>query len=1312
MEVTMKRFLNPVGWKLALLAVLCLAGTNASAQGTATTLSGTVVDTSKAAVPGAVVVAKNSATGAETHATTDAEGRFVIPALEPGRYKVTITLAGFKTAVLPDVKVIASTPLSVRATLEVGRLEETVTVEGAAQILQTETATVTTTLTTQQLTNIPLPSRNTMDFIAMLPGVATPGTIRDSTVMGLRDNATNITIDGVNVQDNYLKSSDGFFARINPRLDAVEEVTVSTAGAGADAAGQGAVQIQFVTRQGTNKLQGSAYWYRRRPNWNSPYWFNERDGLVDTTEVDTYGVRLGGPIVIPKIFDGHNKAFFFFNMEEFKLPGSTSRNRTIMTTQAQQGLFRYNAASGVQTVNLLTLAAANGQTATADPTIAKLLADIRASTGTTGTISDLTDPNLQRYAFANQSEQVRRYPTVRLDFNVSKNHRVGFSTYYQQYRSNPDTLNSVDPAFPGFPNQGGQNSDRYSVMGNWRGVFKTNLVNELRVASTGGPVDFFKEITPAQFGGTSVADQGGYGLNITNFAAISNAWVSRAPSNRDAPTSSIDDTVNWIKGAHNIRIGGTLTQIDMNLFSGNILPSINFGVDSADPANAVFNTANFPGASATDLTNARNLYAVLTGRVTAINGTAYLDGATGQYVYHGRANSRGRMRELGIFLQDQWRVKPNLTLNAGVRWEVQFPFTALNDYYSQATTPDGLYGVSGPGNIFKPGTLTGSPTRYVAYTKGTKAYNTDWNNLAPNVGLVWTPKAQDGFLGKLMGGEGDFVIRGGYTLSYNREGMSALESLFGANPGGNTDATRSTTLGNIGQPLPLLFRSGNLGPGSYPAAPAYPLAPIVTNSVNVFDPNTSMPYTHSFSVGIQRLIGKATALELRYVGTRGRNGWVVGGRNYNEVNLRENGFLNEFKVAQANLKANIAAGRGNTFAYTGAPGTSPLPTLLAYFSGIPGSRAGDASLYTSTNFANSTYVGYLAAFNPAPMTFANALGGTTASTATFRNNALAAGLPSNFFVVNPDVLGGAWLTTNDQLSSNYDALQIEVRRRFAGDLLIAGNYSLANATMSNFYTLREPAELITSNASSSGGAGVGSTLRHAFKMNWVWELPFGKGKKFGGSAGSTLDRIIGGWQWSGNGRIQSGQIFDFGGLTVNNQTGNVRLVGMSPKEFQKMFKVYQRPDSTGKIRIYMLPQDVIDNTIKAFNASATSPTGYGALGAPSGQYLAPASNGDCIEWLPGGGSCAPRHIFATGPTFYRFDMSLAKRIPLVNRVTAELRLDAMNVFDNINFLPTTTAGAYAGATQANYEVTRAYQDLSGTQDPGGRILQLSARISW
>ena len=1262
------------------------------AGATTSSLAGSVVDSSGAIIPGADVVAKHNATGAESRAVSDATGNFTIPALPPGAYTVTVSLMGFKTVTMPDVQLLAAVPARVKAVMEVGQLQETVVVTGATEIVQTETAAVATTLSTRQITTVPLPTRNTLDFVAALPGVNTTSTIRNSTVMGLQASATNITIDGINVQDNYLKSSDGFFARINPRMDAVEEVTVSTANPGAESAGQGAVQIRFVTRSGTNRLQGSAYWYARRPNWNSNYWFNIRDHLPnEQVKVDTFGARIGGPI-------RKDKLFYFFNYEEFRLPATTSRARTVLTADASNGIFTWNGGPAAG-VDLLALAASKGQVSTVDPVIKQLLADVQG-TLSQGTLALTGNPITRTFNFAAPSAQTRRYPTTRIDYNLTSKHRVGVSYYLQQYRSFPDTLNNYDPTYPGFPGAAGQNSDRWSVMGNWRWTVSSNMVSEMRWGATGGPVKFGDGITKSSFT-ASLGNMGGFALGTP---IMNSPYRGTNYNERDAPNYVLEDTVSWIKGTHSIGIGASFTQINLNYANHYAAPTVSFGVDANDPANSLFTTANFPGAASSDLTNARNLYALLTGRVTQISASAYLDAGTGKYVYLGDSLQLGHEREMGFYVQDGWKAKPNLTLTYGLRYEIQLPFVATNNYYSRPLSYANVWGVSGLDasgnpNLFKPGVMTGQPTQFVLYKSGDASYNTDWNNFAPSAGAAWSPSLPEGFLRTLLGR--DPVFRGGYSLTYTREGIQALSGLYSYNPGGNITATRNMSLGNLvtsTSQLPVLFsNTAALGAPTFADTPSYPLTPTTADAVNEFYPDTKTPYAHSFTASYQRQIGKNMAVDFRYVGTRMRGGWAIGGRNMNEWNLLENNFLDEFKLAQANLQANIAAGKGNTFAYTGAPGTKPLPIILAFVAGLPSSQAGDPTKYTSSIFTDSTRYTYLAVRNPQPTSLAAYL---QTGNAAFAPNAIKAGLPANFFIVNPGLsTGGAWVTgrPEDSRDSRFDSVQMELRRRLSGGLLVQGSYQyVINSFTYNAYTVRLPNEYVTT-----------STPKHTVKVNWLYELPFGQGKKWGGGVGRLANGLIGGWSWDGNLRIQSGNILDF---------GNVRLVGMTDQDLQDMFQLRFSTAADGTTRVNMLPDDVVQNTIKAFSVSATSATGYSALGAPTGRYFAPVSGlsdanpTGCINAYSGfctGGH--PLHHYVTGPAFFRADMSIAKRIDLTKRVWSDIRFDILNVFNNVDFFGTTSIG---GTTTSSYEVSSAYRDSSNTQDPGGRLLQLSLRISF
>src|SRR5262245_51375751 len=229
--------------RLVFLTVIVSAiATSAFAQGATVTASitGTVVDRDQGVVPGATVEVKNNATAVSRTAVTNSSGAYSFPAMELGTYTVTVSLSGFKTYVHTEVRLQAGTVANLRAVLEVGQLTEQVNVRAASELVQTTQTAVSNTVSMETIANLPVVTRNALNFVTFLPGVETPGTGRASTINGLPQSAINISIDGVSTS-NLLQSGDGFYSMVFPRLDAVQEVTVSGAGAGAESAGGGAV---------------------------------------------------------------------------------------------------------------------------------------------------------------------------------------------------------------------------------------------------------------------------------------------------------------------------------------------------------------------------------------------------------------------------------------------------------------------------------------------------------------------------------------------------------------------------------------------------------------------------------------------------------------------------------------------------------------------------------------------------------------------------------------------------------------------------------------------------------------------------------------------------------------------------------------------------------------------------------------------------------------------------------------------------------------------------------------------------------------
>ena len=1288
-----------------VIAFAWLAAATAFAQGSAnSSLAGVVVDTAGGVVPGATVTVKNNSTGTTFETVSNSAGAFSIPVLDPGTYTVTVALEGFKTSVTNEVRLLAATPGSVKVALEVGNLAETVEVKGGTELVQTRSATVASTITTEQITNLPLVSRNALNFVVFLPGVETSGGPRGSTISGLPQNTISVTLDGVNVNNNF-QSTDGFFSMITPRLDAVEEVTVTGATPTAEQAALGAVQVSFVTRSGTNNFDGSLYHYFRHPNLNSNYYFNKVRGLErNDVVVHQYGGRLGGPIVIPGLFNGRNKAFFFFNMEEFYQPTEASRTRTILHPLSQDGWFRYNVTVDgvpqVRQINLLTVAAQNGYTSTLDPTTRAMLASIRSAAGTAGTISDLTNPNTQQYFYQSAAKGTQHAPTTRVDVNLSNNHRLTGTYYWTKLLANPDILNNNDAPFPGFPNVGRSPSFRTVGSASLRSTLSSSMVNEVKGGWQWSPLDFSPNLTRSMFD-----QQGGFAWNFTN----ANMFGLTSPGNltglehRNTTNWNIDDTLNWLRGTHSFSFGGTFMQVNHARTVWSAAPQLTFGTDANfDPAAAMFTVGNFPGASTQNLTDARNLYGLLTGRITAINGTARLSEATNEYEYLGPRTERVRLNEVGLFAQDAWRLTPTLTLNYGLRWELQLPMQPLNDSFSMSSFADlcGRSGVgNGPGgracNFFQPGTLTGISPQYVQYDSGNPGYETDWNNVAPNVGGAWRPNVQDGWLRKILGDPEQATIRAGFSIAYIRERMDRFTGLYSANPGAAINANRTGNQSNLvlpGETWPILLsQTSRLGPPSIPSRPVYPLIPSLVNGddINIFDPAIKVPNTRSWTIGLQRALSRDMAIDIRYVGTRLMNGWTT--ENWNEINVVENQFLEEFKAAQANLRAHVNAGCGGTtnpcsFAYRGpGTGTTPLPIYLAYFRGLPASRASDPTAYTAASqFSNSAWTGHLSEYRPDPLDAGNDL----QANATFRANALAAGLAANIFVLNPDVDQAN--ITRDAARTKYDSLQVDLRRRLSRGLTATANYTYSRTYETDLDTVRRERALIVSD----------DGVPHAFKTTWYYEVPVGRGKRFGGGINRWLNGVIGNWEFAGTGRLQKRDFrLDDPG----------RLVGMTEQELKDAFQVRTIRDASGAIVVWGLPQDIVDNTRKAWNVDPTSPTGFSADGVPTGRYLAPASRPGCVVVYQG--DCdTPHDIYVRGPLFTRFDFSFKKRFPFGRGASFDLQLDLLNAFDNVNFIPTFDVTPANNGTA--FQITSGYTDINTTFDPGGRIGQIVWRLNW
>jgi Carboxypeptidase regulatory-like domain len=1259
--------------RICLLSIALIA--TAFSQ-TTSRLEGTVTDPQGAAVVGAQVTVINTATGQTFELKSDERGFWLFPSMATGLYRITVSLQGFKTEALENVKIDAGAPTTANATLQVGSVTETVEVTGGAEILQTATATVQSTLVGRQLHELPFTSRNITELIVTQPGSVTPGVPRSTSVYGLPQSALNTTLDGINIQDNSNRSSDGFFLGIFPRADAIEEMTVVGAAAGSDSNGEGAVQMKLVTKSGSNEWHGGLFEQTRNQMFNANYYFNTIQRLPrDHVVFNQFGGLLGGPIK-------KNKAFFFVHMEALQLPQTyTEPTDVVLNPSAIAGNFTYKDSSGnIVTKNLYTIAAANGLVSTPDPIVAKTLGQIQSlvagQAGLVSRIATNTDYNRSNLDFQSTGGNYRRFPTVKLDYNFNAKNHVEFVYNYQTNLRSPDGVNvgTASPIFPGTGNvingtvPGNQGGIAFSGVLAWRTTLSARLTNELRGGLTGGTVIFNNGIGQPDF-----VQFGGY-APVFNY--VTSPYRTTGQTRRNTPVKQINDNLTYIWKTHVINTGFAFTQINTWTTSASgtqFIPGATFSIAAGDPAANVFAATNLPGSTTTNQSDAAAMYALLTGRVSSIARSVVLDDATKKYGAF-QPIVKNRQRESAIFVQDAWRIRNGLTFNYGMRVDMQFAPINLNGVYTRPGFA-GLYGISGVGNLFAPGTLTGSVPQYNLTGDSETGYSMKplW---APSVGLAWVvPKTSFKPAAILLGHEGSTVLRAGYSINSVREDGSTF-SVWNTNQGRTvtTSVDPANFASIFGAPGSVLFRNP-LPARVAPTDPSFPLALAAGNSVADFNPDLRTGYVQSWNFGWQRELSKDTVLEVRYVGNHGTGLWR--NINLNEVNIFENGFLNEFKIAQANLAlARQSSAASNV--YAGLAGQQPLPIISLAIG-----ANNDAT--TATQIAQGQ---------------AGALANAIAVNATRMSRLTAAGRPANFFQVNP-LQGGSSTELVNAGTTHYNGLQVEVRRRMSKGLLFQGSYVWSHA-IGNEFTNGVGGSFTTLRNGALDNGPSPYDIRQALKMNWIYELPIGPNQHFlSGFQNAFAKKALQGWEMAMVGRIQSGSPIRLisGRSTFDGSDSGVVLHNITASQLQDMVSIRKTTNAQGNGAIFYLPQSLIDNSIASFDLVS------GKTADPTQPYIGP----------PVAGQLGDR-VFLYGPKQQKWDVSLVKKTYITEKVNFELRAQALNVFNLTNFLLFVPGSGITTTLTANStsfgQTTGAYRDLSNTNDTGGRMIEFVMRLNF
>src|SRR6266568_9000634 len=772
-------------------------------------ISGTVQDPTGAVVANARVGVKDQKTGLTKESTTAEGGGFLFPNLASGIYEVTVSMPGFKTELVPNISVSTSQTTDLRISLEVGQPTETVTVlGGASQVLETSSQLVASTLTPGTITQLPLANRSNVLALARLAPGASPPSGGSTRFNNLPGGAVNVTVDGINDASNGFKSGGTvFFMTVPVRLGAVEEVTVETGGLSADSGAQSGANIKFVTRRGGEQYHGSFFYEPQSERFNANSWSRNAQGLPRLlNRTQNYGGNIGGPL-IP--FRGLKKRVFaFLNLERAYSPILNARTVTLLTPAAQAGIFTYTdtvtqpGTSLIRTANVLALGATKAGPRPLDSVTQTILAINNKIPQGASKIAG-TDLNRDTYTWGAENNNYAYFPATRVDGFITPKQQV---TFTWEYRHNWQAGERRLPV----PDVSRTNPFRLGYF-IWsaavQSTFSPRVLNEIRygvqhsgdsnASAAYGPYYIYKGV-PLRIG---------QNLQFANGAAPNPVsptvpFIDQANVTGRHFITTIYDTMTLERGNHTFTIGGSYRKTDWKdtgvVFA---VPTYGTGTPSGDPLQV---STAFAGLPTTEQGNAIALYNLLTGRVSQSGFTKVVNPDT--FNYDGDINwtwTRSRMG--GAYFQDRWRMRRNLTLNYGLRWEAQGP---MHDVKGITAVPD-LANLFGPSKrLFAPGELSGNnnPTMQVGFVP----YKSDRTNFAPNFGFAWNPSWTKGVLGRLLGDK-KTVVRASYSLIYYDEGTQFFAANLGPNVGKTISAT-TLEIGRTGQStsLPAFYTLSNI----------------------------------------------------------------------------------------------------------------------------------------------------------------------------------------------------------------------------------------------------------------------------------------------------------------------------------------------------------------------------------------------------------------------------------------------------------------------------------------------------------------------
>jgi len=1272
-----RRLLTRALW-LCILVVFSGA-VQSRAQITQGSISVSVADATGAIVSAADLVLVDLATNETRAATTGSAGSYTFAGLPTGNYKLTVTKSGFQTQEFQSITVSATRVTDINAVLKVGALSEKVEVSAEnVPVLETESNAITGTIDMRQVEDLPIIGRDISALSQLVPGYA------GGTWNGLPYMATGNNVDGVVGTTQRMKFAGAAQPLVQARIENMEEMTVQTDQLNMNTGyGIADMQVNFVTRRGSNTFHGRVYEDFRNAYLNANTWLNNASGLEKAPFIrNEFGGSLGGAII-------KDKLFFFGTFAMAKQPSGATNSNTVMSPLAQTGVFNFTDTKGVaHSVNLLTQVAAGATgvnpccvlPTAVNPAVGSIFSNI-SSALSAGSVTQNSDANLVDVHWTYRTPVTQYFPTARVDYNMRDNLR-----WFLSWNMTKTSQQNGDvPPLPGsyYSKFGGTNNFKYFTLalGNDWTISKT-ILNSFRAGYLYNSATYGYDLTPAWLTQPSISfAYGASGVELNNL-----------PVGTYYPLFNASDNVTWQRSKHTVSFGFSFFREQDHYYNSPAgFPFITMGLDANDPAGQVFTNyfaTNFPNAATSDLTHAENMYATLVGRINSVNpgGAGFpLNVKTHQY-----SSSVGGyfLDELqhgtGLFIQDAWRAKPHLTINAGLRWDFVSPSKDLTVGYHSADNV-GIWGPSGVGNIFNPGQLTSDPNGLnPVYRARASAYNGWYTTPQPQLGIAWNPNKTEGTMGRLLGGS-NTVIRAGFGLrrmtepyqffwnSASNEGYAFYQSfrLSPEVPGSALPPTGGYYAGSyaLGNPQPAPFF---VSPPTYQAVIPESQETFFGywSGVNGINEHLHQPYVMSWNFGIQRALGSSNVIEIRYLGNRSVHQWIV--ENPNEVNIFENGFLTEFKQAQQNLAINNARGGtyAGSFANNGFAGQGPLPIMTA-------AAGGDATFFSNGGFVTNLNTGAAGTFAStlagSPTYLCNLVGSDNFSPCAIsgvRNP--GAGYPINFFQANPYNAGKATGYQNDPGFGTYHSLQVDFRQKSWHGMQFDVNYAWSHSLgvqpnnswtgAFNLFTMR--------NLRDSYGP-TGFDYRHVIHANGTYDLPFGKGKPFANS-NKIADKVVGGWSIGTIVNWQTGGPYQLlGGFnTVNGPTntpvgdvygdGGVVLKGVSLSDL----------GASQVHRIAGAPYALTINP-KYFNFSGGLPVGVNQ------SYIAPNST-------PG---VFGAHPWLYGPHTFSQDLAITKTFPIHENINFIFQTEFINVWNHPVWA--NPAGGYNSTSQGFIQNTSA-----------------------